>query len=790
MNLSVEQIASLLDNISEAVITVNHDQRIVYFNAAAEKIFGFRAHEITGQPIDLLLPERLVEIHRQHIREFMAAPQTIGMMKNRPELVARRKDGTEFPVAVGLSKVAQDGEEFYTAIVTDLTELARVEDALRLSEEKFHALIEHSSEAITLVDAQGIVFFASSAGERIFGIAHQEVLGRSVLKWVHPADLERARQAFVQLASEPGSVQAGEFRLHKDETWRWIEAIGTNLLEVPAVHAIVINFHDITERRQMEQALHEREERLRLITDNVSDLITLVDLTGKRQYVSPAHTRLLGYPVEELAGKSVLSLVHPEDIDRVRSALTEGLRTRTTQHAEFRVRHADGHYLWLEAIGKLLLDQQGSPLGAVISGRDITEHKQRQREIEAIAIIATALRAAPGRAEMIPVILHEMIQIMHLDSAALALRHRSSGDTLYPMAVGDWADWTGQRESMGVGISDQVMSTRRPFVSLDAANDQRLVDGERFNQVRSIMCVPLMEGGQAFGAIWIGHRSPNGFVNDELRWLTAVADIAANALHRAIVLDTLEQRVVERTRELTEANERLRELDRLKDRFVSNVSHELRTPLANIKLYAGLLTHGKPEKFEHYLATLKRETLRLENLIEDLLELSRLNAGMVTIIPNPIDLNRLIESLLADRANLVAECGLSLRVELGSNLPPALGDAWRLEQVLSNLLANAMNYTPPGGTIAIRTRQQEDDRQEWVTFTVEDTGFGITAEELPQVFERFYRGTASRQSGAAGTGLGLAICQELIDRLGGRITVESEPDHGATFTVWLKTCDQ
>jgi signal transduction histidine kinase len=203
-----------------------------------------------------------------------------------------------------------------------------------------------------------------------------------------------------------------------------------------------------------------------------------------------------------------------------------------------------------------------------------------------------------------------------------------------------------------------------------------------------------------------------------------------------------------------------------------------------------LLKRGKPEKFHQDLETLKRETLRLEKLIEDLLELSRLNAGTVMITLSPIDVNQLIESLIADRASLIADRSLSLNIDLGSDLPSALGDPWRLEQVLSNLLANAMNYTPKGGTIAVRTRRNEDDRQEWVTFTVEDTGLGITADELPHVFERFYRGTAGRQSGAPGSGLGLAICKEIINRLGGRITVESEPGHGTTFTVWLKTCDQ
>jgi signal transduction histidine kinase len=195
---------------------------------------------------------------------------------------------------------------------------------------------------------------------------------------------------------------------------------------------------------------------------------------------------------------------------------------------------------------------------------------------------------------------------------------------------------------------------------------------------------------------------------------------------------------------------------------------------------------GKPEKRADYMKTLQHETIRLENLIEDLLELSRLDLDIIAIYLAPTDVNGVVASLVIDRTLLAADRGLRLTHDLQPDLPLVQADPLRLEQVIANLLANAMNYTPPGGYIQLRTALRDVDECRWITVTVADSGPGIAPKDLPSLFDRFYRGEVGRKSGTPGTGLGLAICQEIMIKLNGRITVESELGHGACFTVWLK----
>lgn len=232
----------------------------------------------------------------------------------------------------------------------------------------------------------------------------------------------------------------------------------------------------------------------------------------------------------------------------------------------------------------------------------------------------------------------------------------------------------------------------------------------------------------------------------------------------------------------------LKEIDRLKSRFVSDVSHELRTPLTNIRLYLDLIARVTDrDKVERYLKTLSRESDRLANLIDDLLSLSRIDAGTNQLQRRPMNVNDLLRSLAEDRRSLAAKQGLQLEIKITPGLPGILGDERLLSQVFTNLLTNAMNYTSDGGKINLRTHSETGGSGEWIIVEIEDTGLGIPLEEQSKIFTRFFRGAASQSTGAPGTGLGLAICNEIARRHDGYITVASEgiPGKGSCFSVWL-----
>ncbi|MFN8418674.1 MAG: GAF domain-containing protein [Anaerolineae bacterium] len=225
------------------------------------------------------------------------------------------------------------------------------------------------------------------------------------------------------------------------------------------------------------------------------------------------------------------------------------------------------------------------------------------------------------------------------------------------------------------------------------------------------------------------------------------------------------------------------EVDRAKSQFVASISHELRTPLTNIKLYLHLLEQGNESRRHQYLATLQRESDRLQALIEGLLTISRLDREQIPMNVRPIDANALVRELMEDRLSLIRQRSLTAESRLLGVPLLILVDEDMVAQAITHLLSNAINYTRPGGTITVATRLEREGENEIVAISIMDTGIGIEEEERDRVFERFYRGKAAEQTGAAGTGLGMSIVKEVVDRLHGRITVESQPESGSTVTL-------
>jgi two-component system sensor histidine kinase/response regulator len=309
--------------------------------------------------------------------------------------------------------------------------------------------------------------------------------------------------------------------------------------------------------------------------------------------------------------------------------------------------------------------------------------------------------------------------------------------------------------------------------------------------VTSFVCAPLKSKERILGFV-AADRGPHPCAQEDLDLLRTIASHIAVAIDNARAYNQLEQltamlehRVQERTQELQSANEKLQELDRLKSAFVSMVSHELRTPMTSIKGYVENMLDGLAgvvtEKQTHYLMRVKHNVERLTRMINELLDLSRIEAGAVELHLGPVSIRELVDEAVEVFQRNAREKSVALEAHHAEVLPLIQGDRDKLLQVLTNLVQNAIKFTPPGGTVRVESRLRED---QFVEVAVADTGCGIPPHEIDKVFEKFYRGE-SIPTGDRGAGLGLAISKNLVELHGGRIEVTSTPGAGSRFFFTL-----
>lgn len=423
---------------------------------------------------------------------------------------------------------------------------------------------------------------------------------------------------------------------------------------------------------------------------------------------------------------------------------------------------------------------------AVAKGRLLEETRQRANELETLMQISAALRSSQKLEEMLESTL-KILGLARNASSSIALFEPETNDYVtrvwYPPNPG----LRPLHQSLHQGITGYVVTTGQAYITANLAQDPitKMLPEEfgYLQQVQANISLPLRTNDMTVGVLHLGlHDVGREFTEREVHLLTAVADLAGSAIYRAIVMETLEQRVEERTRDLAQANEQLKDLDRLRVKFVSDMSHELRTPVTNFRLYLDLLERGKAEKQGYYIGVLRYETRRLTQLIEESLNLSRLDLAKEKIQFGPVDLNDLVLEIVASYLQMADSAALELSFEPEENLPFVLGERGQLSQVVSKLLDNAIIYTA-AGSIRVATHRGPNGR--FVGFEIEDTGMGIADKDKPHVFERFYRGERMGQSNIPGSGLGLAIVKEIIAIHQGEIELESEINVGSTFRIWL-----
>jgi signal transduction histidine kinase len=437
---------------------------------------------------------------------------------------------------------------------------------------------------------------------------------------------------------------------------------------------------------------------------------------------------------------------------------------------------------WLDALATL--GQQ-----AALSLVKAEKHLQLQRRLDELTILQHVSGAIARQLEF-DAILKELTDQLHYklgyhttqvyirDEDRLVLRQFSGPDPgVSSLHISE-------------GITGRAARTGIPQLVSDVSVDPHYINA--LSDTVSELAVPISQNESVIGIINVETSNPDAMDEGTKELLLLLADQVSIALQNAKLykqirdtVESLESRVKARTAVLEAVALQAQEAERAKAQFVADVSHELRTPLTNIGLYLDLLEFGPGDRYQEYFQTMRRETERLKGLIEQLLAISRLDAEQVELHLENVQINNLLNTLVNDRIMMANKQGLDLIFEMQNDLPVIVADPQYIIQVMTNILTNAMNYTPKGGKITITSQTLDHEDCPGVSFSISDTGPGIPEEEQAEIFNRFYRGSTGRNSGVSGTGLGLSISRDIIKQHHGNIMLSSEPGKGTTFSVWL-----
>ena len=435
------------------------------------------------------------------------------------------------------------------------------------------------------------------------------------------------------------------------------------------------------------------------------------------------------------------------------------------------------------------LEAIASQVGVAVENARLFEAERSQRRMaETLRSVAAVLTSSLEIDQVLQWLLEYLKELVLYDRATVMLLEK---DRLRVAATSGYTRLPDGKEAVGhtVRLADdhllsEVILGKKPTLVRDTDRDPRWRYPQLLWVTKSWIGVPLVVRGTVIGMLSLARERPPGFTEEEVALAADIASHAAVAIENA----RLYREVQEHAAQLKEAYDQLKEADRLKDEIIQNVSHELRTPLAFIKGYVELLKSGElgpvtPEQ-ERSLEIVARRTDHLTRLVNDFITLQVVSWETLNL--QEVDLGRLARTAVEDCRSAAGQNGIEVKEDIPADLPPVAADPDRIAQVLDNLLANAIKFSPQGGTIVVRVREVGD----WLRTEVSDTGIGIPADKLPRVFERFYQvdGTSRRRFG--GTGLGLAIVKQIIEAHGGQVGVESTLGEGSTFYFTLPKAGQ
>jgi PAS domain S-box-containing protein len=628
-----------------------------------------------------------------------------------------------------------------------------------------------------------------------------------MLPWRKDA-LDRGYRSGAAFPIRAGGRTIGAFSVYSSETAYFDEPIVELLNEVTAnVGFALEGIEQEAQRRRTEEALRESEERFRQMAENIQEVFWTADAQdGRLRYASPAYERVWGRSAASVIAnpQSFIESIHPEDRGRLEKSYRDLLAAGEFDE-EFRVVRPDGSVCWVWDRAYPVRGADGRILRFVGIAQDITGRKLAEAGLETQVARQRAL-AELGRsaleAEDLDQLLRRaamlVLRVLSVEFSSV-LELQPDGSSLLLRAGSGWGEKIVGRAEMAIGTGSQAGYTllaSGPVVVEDLRTELRfraspiLLD----HGVVSGVSVVVGESHRPWGVLAAHSTARRSFNDDDVQFLETVASIVAAAVERRNAEEhiqrlnaDLEILVSERTaelgilnRELARRNEELAKASRLKSEFLARMSHELRTPMNAIIGFSDLLAEQSEgalnDIYARYVMHIREGARHLLDLINDVLDLSKIEAGRIELMQQTFPAAEALEEVLSVIMPLAEIKKISIAAEISGELT-IHADRTRFKQILYNLLSNAVKFTPEGGGVAVDSVRETDGA---VRFSVSDNGIGIPPEEQEAIFDEFHQvGAAS--SAKEGTGLGLAITRKLVELHGGKIWVESEAGKGSRF---------
>lgn len=804
----IEQSKALLEAAPDPVVVIDDNGRIVLANAQTEAAFGYSRAELVGRPLELLIPQHLHAAHIAQRSAYLREPQARTMGAGR-DLYGRRKNGSEFPVDLSLSPLATPEGTLVIGTVRDVTERVRAQQALLESESFTRATMDALLANICVLDEAGTIVAVNQAW-RDFAAANgvdsatvsegtNYLAVCAAATGAERSTAEAFAEGFRRIALGDTDRFSLEYPCHSPQRQRWFMA-SANRFMVGASLRVAVTHVDITQRVQAEQKVQAQKERAEALLEAAPDPVVIVGREGRIAVVNARTEAVFGYSRAELLGQPVEMLI-PQRLHAAHVAQRAPYQESSHARAmglgrDLFARRKDGT--------EFVVDVSLSPLATpdetlVISTvRDVTERKQAeqriQKQLEHLSLLDHITRSIGERQDLrsiFQVVVRTLEDSLPVDFGCIGMLDQAA-HTLRVACVG----------TKCAGLANELMLDEQVAIDIDGNGLGRCVQGQLvyepdIGQARfpfperlargglgCVVMAPLRSESRVFGVLVAARREAQAFSSIECEFLRQLSEHVALAAHQAQLYAALQQAYddLRRAQQAMVQEERLRALGHM----ASGIAHDINNALSPVSLYTESMLETEPDlsdRARSYLQTIKRAVDDVAQTVGRMREFYRPRDAELAL--TPVQLNSMVQHVVdltrARWSDIPQQRGIVIRAltDLAPALPKIMGMEAEIREALTNLVFNAVDAMPEGGTLTLRTRLAAADRQP-ATIVVEiaDTGVGMDEDTRLRCMEPFFTTKGDR-----GTGLGLAMVFGTMQRHGAGMEIESVPGAGTTVRL-------